>query len=172
MLHSPRLHGGGEGTLGGSRHWVRAQRARGKAGMGKGPRSPEPAGCWGGRRGVPRARWAAPRREQVPSRAIRLHNPRIVDSLGNFPGSTSCSEGGEMSDGGGWGLRGATGLGAAACPAGAEVMLGQVSACPTALATPCREPWGSEDSKGPAQPLPPGLASPGAAPCGPSPTAG
>ena len=27
-----------------------------------------------------------------------LHNPRIVDSLGNFPGSTSCSEGGEMSD--------------------------------------------------------------------------
>ena len=27
-----------------------------------------------------------------------LHNPHIVDSLGNFPGSTSCSEGGEMSD--------------------------------------------------------------------------
>ena len=27
-----------------------------------------------------------------------LHNPHIVDSLGNFPRSTSCSEGGEMSD--------------------------------------------------------------------------
>lgn len=35
-------------------------------------------------------------------------------------------------------------------------MPGQVSSLPTALATPCREPWGSEDSKGQAQPLPPG----------------
>lgn len=26
------------------------------------------------------------------------HNPCIVDSLGNFPGSTSCSQGGVMTD--------------------------------------------------------------------------
>lgn len=54
--------------------------------------------------GVLSARWAWCW-EGGPFPPFRLHNPRIVDSLVNFPGSTSCSEGGGMTDGCGWGCR-------------------------------------------------------------------
>lgn len=64
---------------------------------------------------------------------LHFHNPCIVDSLGNFPGSTSCLEGGEMTDRGGWGSRDHWPRGALVCPRGAEVTLGQVSPTPLLL---------------------------------------
>lgn len=125
---------------------------------GAGGRSPWQVG-YGGLgcpAGAPCARWAQ-RWEKGPSEPFRLHNPHIVDSLGNFPGSTSCWEGGEMSDGGGWGLWGP--LGGGLCRpalAGAKVVPGQVSSFTLWQPHLAGTPQGSKDSEGQVQALPPG----------------
>lgn len=97
-----------------------------------------------------------------PLPLLRFHNPCIVDSLGNFPGSTSCLEGREMTDRGGWGSRGCWPRGALVCPTEAEVTLGQGSppSVTVAVTIPPGNPWTFQDSEGKVWPCPPGPCTP------------